>query len=368
MPSPNRRRALLGLISLGGLGVPAASQALTDLLTIPARRSALAPRSVMLGVTQAGQRLVAVGERGLIVTSDDAGQRWQQSQVPVSVTLTAVAFADARRGWAVGHDGVILHSADSGQTWSLQFDGRRANAALLKVREAAVPAATTPEQREQAENALADMQDSAKFGPSRPFLGVCVQKTDGGEQVWVAGAFGQLFASDDGGRNWAEAAAGIDNPDGLHFNSIGTLPDGALVITGEAGKVIRSIDAGRRWQVLDTGYNGHLYGVLAGPAAGTLLAFGFAGHAFLSEDDGRRWQALKLPTRQALIGGFRLGKARLVLVDRERRVLYSDDLRQWQVAPGDVGRPLAGVCALANPARLAVAGVGGPAVLALNLP
>jgi photosystem II stability/assembly factor-like uncharacterized protein len=62
----------------------------------------------------AGDRVVAVGGGGLIVVSDDGGASWQQAEVPVSATLTAVSFPTAKLGWAVGHAGVILHSDDGG--------------------------------------------------------------------------------------------------------------------------------------------------------------------------------------------------------------------------------------------------------------
>src|SRR5512134_1715805 len=73
----------------------------------PALASRHAQRSVLLGAAQAGARLVAVGERGIVLLSDDEGAHWEQVPVPVSVSLTAVRFADERLGWAVGHGGVV---------------------------------------------------------------------------------------------------------------------------------------------------------------------------------------------------------------------------------------------------------------------
>lgn len=370
MNHPSRRQAVVGLAGLLTLGWATPAHALVDLLKIPARASAKAPQSLLLGITQAGERLVAVGERGIIIWSDDGGQRWQQAQVPVSVTLTAVAFADAKRGWAVGHDGAILHSSDAGQTWALQFDGLRANAAVLARLEAAVQAAATPEQREQAQMAVADLKDATAFGPSRPMLSVAVHNTPAGERLWVAGAFGQLFTSTDGGKTWADAAAPIANPDGLHFNQITVLSDTTLGIACEAGKVIVSRDAGRRWTVRDTGYIGHLYGVLTGGSgAGPLLAYGFAGHLFSSSDDGATWAAVPSPTRQTLVGGLRLDNGVLLLVDRERRVLASaDGGKTWSVAQTPHGLPLAGVSRVAHANRLLVAGMGGASAIAVKLP
>ena len=102
----------------------AAGAGFQDPLAVPAQPSALASRSLLQGVARAGQRLVAVGQRGHIVHSSDGGGTWQQAKVPVSSDLTAVFFASERKGWAVGHDGVILHTTDGGLSWTLQFDGR----------------------------------------------------------------------------------------------------------------------------------------------------------------------------------------------------------------------------------------------------
>ena len=66
----------------------------------------------------AGSSIVAVGEYGNVVLSDDDGKTWRQAKsVPTQVTFTAVAFVDDKNGWAVGHDTVILHTSDAGETW-----------------------------------------------------------------------------------------------------------------------------------------------------------------------------------------------------------------------------------------------------------
>ncbi len=47
---------------------------------------------------RAGDRLVAVGQRGHIVVSNDGGATWKQSPVPVSSDLTAVYFVNDKQG------------------------------------------------------------------------------------------------------------------------------------------------------------------------------------------------------------------------------------------------------------------------------
>src|SRR5688572_32351199 len=64
----------------------------------PARPARLAARSLLLDITHAGERLVAVGERGHVLQSDDAGATWKQAErVPTSAMLTGVHFADEQR-------------------------------------------------------------------------------------------------------------------------------------------------------------------------------------------------------------------------------------------------------------------------------
>ena len=85
-----------------------------DVLDLPAKVSALAIHSPLSGTARAGERVIAVGQRGHILFSDDAGQHWQQAAVPVSCDLTAVNFSSPSQGWAVGNDGVICTAATAG--------------------------------------------------------------------------------------------------------------------------------------------------------------------------------------------------------------------------------------------------------------
>ena len=76
-------------------------------LVQPALVTPKALQGAMLAVGAAGTRLVAAGERGIVLYSDDAGKSWRQAAVPVSVSLTALQFVDGKNGWAVGHQGVV---------------------------------------------------------------------------------------------------------------------------------------------------------------------------------------------------------------------------------------------------------------------
>lgn len=86
---------------------------------VPAIALGSAEHAPLVAAAQARQRLVAVGDHGVIVLSDD-GATWRQAHsVPVDGLLTALSFVDERQGWAVGHGGVVLHTEDGGETWAL---------------------------------------------------------------------------------------------------------------------------------------------------------------------------------------------------------------------------------------------------------
>ena len=76
----------------------------------------LSTDSMLLDVIRVGDRLVAVGERGHVVLSDD-GETWRQAEhVPTRSTLTSL-FRVGDRLWAGGHDAVIITSGDQGSSW-----------------------------------------------------------------------------------------------------------------------------------------------------------------------------------------------------------------------------------------------------------
>ncbi len=352
---------------------PSAMAAL-DLLKMPALQSPKAAKSMLLGVARAGDRLVAVGERGIVVYSDDQGASWTQATVPVSVTLTAVHFASRDRGWAVGHDGVILGSNDGGRNWSKQFDGSAASSlviaeleARLKVVEEAAAKATGKNTEaaeanlETARNALEDVKAGLEFGPTRPLLGVWFRSETEG---LVVGSFGQLFHTIDAGKTWESWGGRIVNPEGFHYNTIAPMADGSLVISGEAGKLRRSRDGGSTWETLDTGYSGHLYGTLAVPASKVLVSYGFAGNIYRSADDGKTWQAQERATRKALVGGLHRDDGTLLLLDRDRRQLSShDDGKTFVIAGSATGRAVAALLPELVKGKLVVCGLGGVALL-----
>ena len=243
----------------------------------------------LMSLVEAGSRYVAVGMRGLIAYSDDAGKTWQQAPSPVRSDLLALSFPSPQDGWAVGHDGVILHTADGGRSWTKQFDGRMAATALAGYYSQRI-AAGEPSLKPYLDQVALDY----KAGPSLPLLSVCFTDTRHGIAV---GPFGTAVATSDGGQTWIPVQERIDNPQFLHLDAVRQI--GARVyLAGEQGRVYRQDAATGRFQAVDTGYAGSFFGIAGHD--GLLFAYGLKGTIYRSADQGATWQKLPSPLHGAV--------------------------------------------------------------------
>jgi photosystem II stability/assembly factor-like uncharacterized protein len=292
----------------------------------PSITSAMAVQSVMLSVARAGQRLVAVGERGFIIVSDDNGSTWRQVSSPVSMTLVKVRFIDERQGWAVGHAGVVLRSQDGGLSWNKQLDGIQA--AEIELREAR-HALENGDDAEKARERLSQAQQLVDDGPDKPLLDLLFLDARNG---LVVGAYGLAFATHDGGLSWQSIRSRIDNPNGLHLYSI-ERAGSDLFVAGEQGTLLRSSDEGRTFESLASPYEGTTFGLQA-TGNGSIVAFGLRGKAFESKDRGQTWQRLDTLQPVTLTSGLRLDDGSVLLTDESGRVLrFSDGASTASVLP-----------------------------------
>lgn len=297
--------AMVVLSSPLGAALATAGDRARDALQRPALQAVSPQGAVMIGAAQAGARIVAVGERGLVILSDDDGATWRQARTPVSVTLTAVRFADAQHGFAVGHGGVVLTSNDGGESWHLQLEGRRAAQLALEAAEAAGDDALITSARMLVEE-----------GPDKPFLDLLVRTRD---EVWVVGAYGLAFRTTDGGQRWTSLMGGLDNPEGLHLNVVRERGE-RIVIAGERGVVLYSTDGGQRFARLDTPYDGSFFTAEL-PAEGLIVLAGLRGHLVHSADDGVRWQMTQSPVGASFTASAALADERVLLADQAGQVL-----------------------------------------------
>lgn len=306
----------------------AADRARQDPLDRPAEMSARAAKYVLLAAARAERRLVAVGEHGIVLLSDDDGGRWRQVRVPTSVTLTNVRFASPRRVWAVGHGGVVLASRDAGETWVKQLDGREAAQRELEAAkaEAAQGGALASRRLREAERLLGD-------GPDKPLLDVWFADENNG---LVVGAYGAIFATADGGDSWRPLRHLLDDRKGRHLYAI-HVAGADLYLAGEQGALYRSSDGAKSFTEIPTPYVGTWFGAVSAGDGG-LVVFGLRGNAYRSADGGANWEKLDLALPVTVTAGGRLADGSLVLVDETGRVLRSADGGR-RFSPLDVPQP-----------------------------
>ncbi len=253
-----------------------------------ARVAPLAAQSLLLDATHAGPRLVAVGEFGHVLLSDDDGASWRQAgRVPTRTTLTAVTFVDARLGWAVGHGGQILHTADGGETWAVQY---------------------------------------GEFAGTDSLFSVWFENATHGIAV---GPYGYALTTRDGGKSWEQFYV-ADGEDGeRHLNQVFAGADGRIYIAAEVGGVFLSDDEGATWRLVQTPYDGSLWGG-AVRRDGSVIVVGMVGHALVSGDRGENWTELATGTDQSLTDVDELDDGRVVLVGLGGAVAIGDTALKFE--------------------------------------
>jgi photosystem II stability/assembly factor-like uncharacterized protein len=237
----------------------------------------------ILAAAHVGARVVAVGDHGVVLLSDDSGKTFRQAKnVPTQTLLTSLSFIDDKQGWAAGHDGVILHSTDGGDSWALQHEDTSSDKPLFAIH-------------------FSDAQHG-----------------------FAVGLFGNAVQTADGGASWTTLTVEtVDEPD-HHLYGIFGDDSSALYIAGEAGLIYRSTDRGATWATIKTSNPGSFWAGLQ-LKDGSLLAVGQRGHIFGSADQGATWNEVPSGTQQSLTNIVQLGNGNLLAVGLAGTTLQSSD-------------------------------------------
>ncbi|WP_284450021.1 WD40/YVTN/BNR-like repeat-containing protein [Spongiibacter tropicus] len=237
------------------------------------------PTDRLYDIDISGSHGYAVGEAGLLMETSDSGKSWSEIDTPTTLALTSVAVTE-NGAVAVGQLGEVIVNVD----WS----------------------------------------GWKKVGSSSRMRLLGVDMNSEGLAVAV-GAFGTLLRSVDHGVTWksiqpdwaplydsgaGDTAVIRDEPTNY---VVQVLEDGRILIGGEYGQILTSVDRGESWNVIyrhteegdviaPTFFDSKFYG-------NTGYVTGQSGTVLISQDKGMTWKALKTPTQSSLfaIGGDEAG-------------------------------------------------------------
>jgi len=186
------------------------------------------------GVATLGpESAVVVGTFGSIMTTTDGGKTWERHDSGTDEPIFSVAMADAQHGWAVGASGLIFRTTDGAKTWTKQTSPLKEQRHLFKV--AAIDAKT----------------------------------------AWAVGDWGAIIATTDGGATWSDRSLGIltvktaDTPDrqtmllteDVILNDVRFVDAQHGYIAGEFGTLLATTDGGATWMRRDLGTDQTVFGM-----------------------------------------------------------------------------------------------------------
>jgi photosystem II stability/assembly factor-like uncharacterized protein len=299
-----------------------------------------------------------VGERGVILRTENGGRQWEVLQSPVNCRLESVHFVDAQQGWAVGGrvhsysqrtSGVVLRTQDGGRTWtpipgltipmlkSVRFlnpqQGWAAGGAttlyptgILRTDDggrswSALPSGPcgswlTADFRDFQTGIVAGREGllawvaapTVEGVESSDMPGSCWRAVRLGDSRngWAAGDGGRLLCTTDGGRTWTPPAGAwpAELSSLFDFHALAVFGNHVWVAGTPGVGVLHSPDGGSTWELGPTDQTLPLR-ALTFVDAERGWAVGALGTVLGTRDGGRTWRRLRGGgTRVALLGIF----------------------------------------------------------------
>ena len=279
-----------------------------------------------LAANENGSMLIAAGERGLLATSNDAGESWKKIPVPTDKTITTILFT--HDVWiAAGEQGLILRGDATGNHWekialnsaatiskvlalptqliAIGENGLMATSDNSGIGWKIIPDITTSTLTDIAAGNDQIIISSADGSFIKGNLATSSwEKIDTGfstyfskifyhqqQKVWIClSSDGDILLSDDGGNLWAPVAQGNH-----YLNGIAQSHDGKyLFAVGDKGQVLLSNNGGRTWTTQKTPVTTNIEGIIADGSTG-FVAYGEAGLLMHLKNPQDNWEVINHP-------------------------------------------------------------------------
>jgi photosystem II stability/assembly factor-like uncharacterized protein len=175
------------------------------------------PTARLSSITFRGNRQgLAVGSRGTIFHTSDSGNTWTDQSSGTKEILSSVAFCDAQSGWAVGSRWTILHTSDGGQSWRPQ---------------------------------TIQTDQLPKTMPDKSFPWLTDVNALNCHQGWIAGGYGTILHTEDGGLTWLFQPSGTTE----RLNAVQFISPHQGWAVGDRGVILKTINGGQDWITQSSG-------------------------------------------------------------------------------------------------------------------
>jgi len=209
-------------------------------------------------------RIDRTGGKGVILHTSDGGRTWCTQALGLTAYLYDVAFVDSRRGWAVGEakdnlDGAVVMTEDGGQTWVWEATGTRHSLSGVAISGGGA-AAVGDDGGLFTRQETGRWRRSVRHSSSLHWRGI----TAVGPRVWAVGERAWIAFSPDGGKSWHEQTSGLSRhlADTFDLDSVCFVDeDHGWAVGGFGTLVLRTTDGGMTWRRQFTGSRTPLYGV-----------------------------------------------------------------------------------------------------------
>lgn len=262
----------------------------------------------------------------VVLKTVDGGESWEgKSLPPLSGVLKAVHFVDERNGWAVGGGGIIIATQDSGESWSSRQSGLTSELTTVDFVDPNTGWATGPGK------ILLKTDDGGSRWVNQFTFPSPIRQIDfiDRNRGWAVGDGGALLQTTDGGAHWTPISVTTVNLTGIRMTA-----EAKGWAVGEKGTVLRF--DGTSWTTLSSGTTLPLRGVAATDGD---TAWGVGDYGIITAASSTAAPRVQNATTTAEVygpfftdskNGWTVGSNARVFRTQDGGVTWSQTVRDWK--------------------------------------
>lgn len=298
-----------------------------------------------------GKVLIAVGERGTLLRSEDFGRRWQAIKLASSdYDLRAVVHHARSGAWIVaGTQGKILRSVDGGNTWTMIPNELRLTFETLFIEPHTDALLIGGEAGSIGRSTDAGVSwRLAQIKMPEPVTPITAVYSLGDELI-ATSALGRFISSSDDGESWQLHSMGGN---AYFTDAVLDAKHTTTLLSSHTGDLFRRAAGDPAWEKVELMLDGrkrYVSAIRYDAPSQSLLVVGHHGLAARSTDGGREWQEIRTGSASSMESLAQVGKGRYVGFGEGGFIVTSADSgASWRQTSPELSLTLREVVALPN--------------------